>query len=447
MKAAASFIQTFTHWAVASNLQFSEPSRYQARLSFIDTIACMLAGADAAQAGKAYQAMLSCAANGTVKSVCGKQPLSATAAALVNATAAHALDFDDYALPGSTHPSTPMVSALLVLAELQATRIGELTDAYLIGYEAIIRLGEALSYEHYMKGWHATSTIVPFGVAAACARLLRLDKNSFANALSLSLSMSAGLKKQIGSDAKAIHAGLAARAGIEATLLARSGISANQKILEGAYGFVNVYGGVNSPGVAYAATKIGKVHAIQEYPMLRKPWPSCAYTHRSIEAAINLTGKNNFDVRKIASCVVSTPTAYAMVAGFRNPVDTNQARFSLDYCIASTLTDRRFGVDSLTSKALQRPQVKTLAGKIEIDDYPLGEASEDLCPRSPDTVELIMACGDRLSETIAEVKGGANKPLTTKEIKQKFISCSGSTVLGDFILTANHDALFRLSAY
>ena len=185
----------------------------EAALCLVDTLACILAGRDEDVAVAARRAMASASGPGPARAIGGDARMSLPAAALANGVAAHAIDLDDYEIPGSTHPSAVVLGALLALATTRAATLREVLVAHVAGHEAIVRMGEALGHGHYLAGWHATSTIGPFGAATACPRLLGLGAEATAHALGLAASASAGLKHQFGSDAKPVHAGFAARAG------------------------------------------------------------------------------------------------------------------------------------------------------------------------------------------------------------------------------------------
>ncbi len=439
---AASFLPVFAAWASAPDLRFGAAARGEARQSFLETLACLLAGAREPQTLKALSAMTAAGAAGPARAIAGGASLSVSAAALVNGVAAHALDYDDYEVAVSTHPSAPIVAALLGLAEVRKVALGQLLDAYLVGYEAIIRVGEALGYGHYMAGWHATSTIGPVGAAAACAKLAGLNAAAAANALSLAMSMSAGLKAQFGTDAKAVHAGLAARAGLEAALLAEAGTSANAELPDGPYGFLCRYGTAESRGFARPLRSLGKWAAIEQYPVLRKPWPSCSYTHRCIEAALKLAAGPGFDAGAIGSARVRIPEPFARVVEIADPQSPSEARFSLAYCVATALLDGQVSVASFTEQAITRPEVRELMSRVTVDAYDAGPELEDLSPAAPDTVTIRLAAvkladGGERAETIAHVKGGAANPLTEAELVTKFLDCGGTPESAETLLRSD----------
>lgn len=426
-------------------MTFSNTALHQARLSFIDTLACIYAGQDEPQVHMAVAAMRNSGGLGGVVSPATREKFSAPVAAYINGVTAHALDFDDYEVPASTHPSAPVVSALLALAGLRTVSLQQLIDAYLVGYETIVRLGEALGYGHYMAGWHATSTIGSLGAAAASAKLLNLNSEQFAAAVSMATSSAAGLKRQFGSTVKALHAGLAARTGVESSLLAEVGVDANLAIMEQTHGFLSCYGTPESPGFALPLSKLGASNGIDEFPPLRKPWPSCAYTHRSIEAALALFQHDGFSAHNIRSVNVRVPEPYARVASFTDPDNSAQARFSITYCVASALTDGVVSPHTYTPAALMRADVRTLMQCIQIEAYTTTGHLDDMSPSHPDTVRAVLHNGQVVEKTIADVSGGTNRPMNQPEILQKYRLCGGPKMTIDKLLDTPTDHPFRLN--
>ncbi|MYE59081.1 MAG: MmgE/PrpD family protein, partial [Alphaproteobacteria bacterium] len=195
-------------WVAGAPRTWSGEAARRAGSAFVDTAACMLAGAgdDAPRAAHAGVARWG-AGGATVAGT--PHRLAAPWAALVNGTAAHALDYDDVLEISNAHVSAVLVPALLALGEEREADGAACVDAFIVGVEIMARLGEALNMTHYFKGWHTTSTLGAPAAAAACARLLRLDAGTAAHALSLATSLASGAKRQFGTMAKPLHAGLA----------------------------------------------------------------------------------------------------------------------------------------------------------------------------------------------------------------------------------------------
>jgi 2-methylcitrate dehydratase PrpD len=239
--------------------------------------------------------------------------------------------------------------------------------------------------------------------------------------------MAAGLKAQFGSDAKAIHAGLAARAGLEAALLAQAGIAARPELMELRYGFLDCYGAPGSPGREGSLALPDGEPAILSHPILRKPWPSCSYTHRPIGAALALA--KNVRAAEIRAGVIALPEPYARVAPFIQPSCEAEARFSVPWCVAVALIDGEVSPQSFRRPALDRAEVRSLVDRLTLDAYTAGPDLEDQSLVYVDTVSLTLDDGRRLSETVAKVKGGPHDPMTAAEIVEKFRLCGGTDEL------------------
>jgi 2-methylcitrate dehydratase PrpD len=169
--------------------------------------------------------------------------VSPALAALVNGAAAHALDFDDVSWAMNGHPTVPLLPAAFASAEALGCSGEDLLRAYVVGFEVEARLGQALGKPHYERGWHATSTLGVFGATAASAVLLGLDEAGLRRAFGIALSRAAGTRANFGTDTKPLHAGLAARAGLEAAELALRGVGAREDAFEMSMGLADLYGG------------------------------------------------------------------------------------------------------------------------------------------------------------------------------------------------------------
>jgi 2-methylcitrate dehydratase PrpD len=409
-----------------------EAALREAARALLDTLGCMTAGAREDVVARARAAMDDAGAGASLG-----------AAALVNGVAAHALDLDDYEIPGSTHPSAVLFAALLALAADRPVRLDRLLDAYVAGYETIQRVGAALGYGHYAAGWHATATIGPLGAAAAAARLLGLDAARTAHALALATSASGGLKAQFGTDAKPLHAGLAARGGLEAALLAAAGLAAATGIAGAPSGFLALYGTPQSPGPEAALAGLGATHAILVSPPLRKPWPCCAYAHRAIEAAQRIAATPGFAPSLIRAVTLAMPEPYARVVACAAPATPSEARFSVRYCVAATLVQGSLGPADFAPPMLRRASVAALAARIGVAAYALAPGLGDMSPAAPDSVAVDLADGRVLEQTIADVLGGAARPLGEDALRARFLGCGGTAACADAILAPRRDAVWR----
>lgn len=203
------------------------------RLSLIDWAACGIAGArDRAWAGFVDAAH----ADGPCTQFSGG-PGAAAAAALINGTLSHALDYDDTHFDHIGHTSVGVTPAALAVAQLQGRSLAAMRDAALIGAEAAVGVGLWLGRDHYQVGFHQTATAGAFGATVAAGRLLGLAETEFRHALGLCATLASGLKSQFGTMGKPLNAGLAARTGVEAARWAAAGMTSSADALEGPQGF------------------------------------------------------------------------------------------------------------------------------------------------------------------------------------------------------------------
>ena len=426
------------HWVAEAPRAWSDEAQRRAGGAFVDTAACMLAGAGddaprAAHAGVARWGAGSATVAGT------PHRLAAPWAALVNGTAAHALDYDDVLEISNAHVSAVLVPALLALGEEREADGAACVDAFIVGVEVMARLGQALNMTHYFKGWHTTSTLGAPAAAAACARLLGLDAAKATAALSLATSLASGAKRQFGTMAKPLHAGLAGKNGIVAAVLAESGVTAAADAYEGERGFVDLFAGVPRERLEAAVTDFGGPPAIERHGLWQKFYPCCASAHRPLDALLALHEDGDFGPQAVAEIDALLPEIAVQNLPYDAPADAMQARFSLHYLLASALVDGRLALDAFSAQALARPAVRTILPKIRMrpdPDQP-GDANVDELPQRA-TVTVRFAAGGERVRTVREPRGHPRRPLGRDALHAKFVDCASRA-----LPATRHEAAFE----
>ncbi|MGE0717585.1 MAG: MmgE/PrpD family protein [Alphaproteobacteria bacterium] len=397
-----------------------------ARRAFVDTVAVMLAGSGEPGVVATAKAVADWGA-GPSTAIVGGNRLPSPWAALVNGIAAHSQDYDDVLNPAMSHPSAALVPAILALGEEVGASGAACLDAYLVGLEVMTRLGEGMNLVHYHRGWHTTLSLGVTGVAAACGRLLGLDAHGMNMALSLSTSMAGGSKRQFGSDAKPLHAGIAAKNGIVAARLAAAGVTGVTEPLEGKWGYVEITSGPDAPGFAGLADRIGRPSAMAQYGIWLKYYPCCASTHRPVDALRALAREHALKPDAIARIDGLVSPVAAANLRFRVPENVSQARFSLPYCLAAALLDGTLTPASFNEAAIRRPEALALIERIQmaVDSNP--ELSADVPvteSRERGTVVVKLADGRVLERIIDVPHGHPDDPLTADELDGKFMACA-----------------------
>lgn len=414
-------------WCAEAPRDWSAAARNGARRAILDTFAVILAGQNEASTQAVRRGVAGWGSGGCyVAGASGGMP--APAAALVNGTAAHAIDYDDVQNPAMSHPSAALVPALAALAEATGAGPAQMLDAYLVGFEVMARLGEAMNLEHYRRGWHTTLSLGSPGVAAACGRMLGLDAGRMAMALSLATSMAGGSKRQFGTMAKPLHAGLAAKNGMVAAQLAAAGVDGIPEAFEGKWGYRELMAGEASPGFAGLAQRIGRPNAMEQHGVWLKAYPCCASTHRPVDAlrALKLDGAQVARIEARISEVAAANLRY------RIPATPSEARFSLPYCLAAAMQDGTLDMTSFTPEAIARPTLVPLMERVEMlvdpelgGSRPVAEAEERA------TLLVSMADGSTRREIRVTPHGHPEDPLSDDELGAKFLDCARQALPAD----------------
>jgi len=388
------------------------------RTGFTDCVGVMIAGAGE-PAPQLVRAMLAPAGDEATL-LFGAGRASAPEAAWINGTAAHALDFDDVAQRG--HPSAVLVPAILAEAEAIGASGEAMVLAYAAGYETWAELVRRESDQHHNKGWHPTGIFGAIAAAAACASLRRLGAEQAAHAIALGASQSAGLMSNFGTMTKPFHAGRAAHAGVASARLAEKGFTAALDTLEHAQGFlaaVSPAGRIDRE----SAIEAGRVWKLSRDGLSVKKYPLCYCTHRALDGMLDLLQADRVDAGKVSRVTVSTSRRNTTILRNHAPQTGLEAKFSMEFAMASALIAGRAGLAELTDDFVRRADVQALMKRVVVRE----DERED--PAMPgyaiyDEVTLETDGGPRPgSVQVTKVRGGPDLPLSREELWAKFEGC------------------------
>jgi 2-methylcitrate dehydratase PrpD len=304
--------------------------------------------------------------------------VGAADAALANATAGHALDFDDSNFVLGGHPTVTLIPALLAVGEDRGSSGQEILEAYVTGFEVMMKIARAVNFEHYEKGWHPTATLGTFGVAAGVARLMKLPADQVAHALGLAASMASGVKANFGSMAKPLQVGQASQKGVMCAQLAATGLTASPGALEGRQGFLAVYNG-SGHFRAEALSSFGGTLEILASGLMFKKYPCCGATHAPIDAALELARGGPLRPDEVDSITIAI-NARRMPHVDRPVVSTGlEGKFSVQYTVAAALTDGVIGLRHFGEAALARPDLKAMSARVTAVGTEKGESLSEAC--------------------------------------------------------------------
>jgi len=395
---------------------------------FIDTIGTMLAGRDepVVQMAKSFVSDK----QSTVKEahvLMGQSMASVSDAALINATAGHALDFDDVALGG--HPSTVLVPAVLAAGQHLNATGDKVLRAYLVGYEVWAELFVREKDAYHLKGWHPTAVLGTVGASAAVAHLYGLNAAQCQHVIALAASMASGLVANFGTMTKPLHAGRAAACAIEAVRWVQKGLTAAPDALEHAAGFLSALSPHGAVDRTSAVGDLGCRFRILESGLSIKKYPTCYATHRVIDGVLDLCASHGVGLQDVAQVHTHIGVAQASMLRNHQPQTGLEAKFSLEFAVAASLVRGKVGLAELSDVFVQEHAVKDAMAKVKISTVDTQCAIEPVFSMH-DRVQIQLHSGAVLdSGDIRFARGNAMLPLREADLQAKFLDCVHTATL------------------
>jgi 2-methylcitrate dehydratase PrpD len=398
-------------------------ARQRAAIAFKDTIGVTLAGAGE-PAARIAQSLAADDGAGDSRVLGTSLTTSAGWAALANGVAAHALDYDDMCFVSLAHPSCALVPALLAAGELAHADARALLDAYVVGFELECRLGTVMNPQHYhQRGWHCTSSIGTVGAAAAVARVLQLDAHTTRHALGIAASAACGLKENMGSMVKPLHAGMAARNGVMAARLAHRGFTASPHAIDGPQGYLAAMDSEHA-SVDAAVADLGTRWEINETGVTVKLYPSCAATHPPLDALTAIARRERFTSEHVATIDVEVDAMAPRLLIHPNPTTGLEAKFSMPFCAAGAIVYPRLGIDTFTVDCIRNPDVQSLMPRVTLR---ANTRFDTAAPLSQARVTVRLRDGREWSQYADGARGYPGR-LTGEELSAKFADCAVRTL-------------------
>lgn len=278
-------------------------------------------------------------------------------AALANGTLANALDYDE-----GSHVCTHVLPAVLSLAERDHRSGQDLLDAFAIGFEAGTRFAECFDGARTRQGgptyrgwWHVGLT-GPLAATMAAARLLGLDRKKIAIAIGIASCSCGGFRRNMGTMAKSLHSGNAARAGIEGALLAQNGFTADPEILEAPLGFMQSVCLAGESDSSAVMQRLGNPFVLANGLRI-KPYPCCARAHPGLDAILSLQRQAKFSDTDI-ELIEADLEPFSLLRAV--PVDEDGAGFSGAFLLAAAVVNRALGLEQISEARLHDPRVAAL---------------------------------------------------------------------------------------
>ncbi len=397
--------------------------------SILDGFGLALAGSRAESAPICLRYLDTLSSSGGLATVIGTARTSAPQfAALVNGISVHADDFDDTQLAAAkdrvygllVHPTVPVLPAAFALAEGGTVSGKEFMLAYHLGVEVECKVAEAVAPRHYEDGFHSTGTCGPFGSAAACSKLMRFDAPKTRTAFGIAASESGGLRENFGTMTKPFQAGHAAESGLIAAQLADLGWTAAQNILEAQRGFFHAAGGSYDP--AAIMNKLGAPWTFAAPGVSLKPYPSGSLSHPAMTEMMRLIELHDIRPQQVKQVEVGANHDMYQALLRHDPKTGLEAKFSMEFCMAILLLERKAGLPQFTDAVVRRPDVQAMIGKVRYYVDPQAEAAG--FDKMTSLLKITLNDGKVISGRAIYGKGSPADPMTYEEAADKFRGCA-----------------------
>lgn len=394
-------------------------AQVNARYALIDYLAAALLGSSEKGVSKLMCLIKDEAGNETVPLIGKRVKATMEQAALFNGYCGHVLDFDDVHSDVRGHPGTVIFPTLISIGAMYNVRGDRFIASYIIGVEVMARLGKAIGKSHYLKGWHNTSTLGVIAAAVAGGYMLKFSVYEMEKLIGFACTQSFGLRIQFGTEAKPLHAGLAAQAAVRAIKFVKYGIGGTVSAFDGKIGFFDVYGEGSKYAEKFLVENWDDNWKIVKPGLWFKKYPCCSASHHAIDAATKLRQNYKIEVCDIEEIDVVFPPHGDAALIYSNPETCEQGKFSVEYIVALVLSGYSITFDNFRN--LEIPDdIKNLIKKIKrVYDSSI-KATSNSIPSGRFTIVKVKTKDKKNHEVYVDCpKGAPGNDLSLVELKDK----------------------------
>ena len=386
-----------------------EKVRHEAKRSVLNWLGCAV-GASRHEGIDIALAALSAFSGPAQASVLGRgERLDIMHAALLNGISSHMFDFDDTHLKTVIHPSGPVASALLALAEYRPMSGADFLHAFVLGVEVECRIGNAVYPSHYDVGWHITGTAGVFGAAAAVGRVLGLNVQQMTWAFGIAATQSSGLREMFGTMCKPFHPGRAAQNGMTAAFLASKNFTSSERGIEAPRGFANVL--ATARNYDEITENLGKTWevALNTY----KPFACGIVIHPIIDGCVQLRNVHKLKAGDIESIALKVHPLVLELTGKKTPQVGLEGKFSVFHSAAVAIIHGEGGEDVYSDACVRDPQVTALRDRVSA-------AVDKSVHEDAAYITIKLKDGRTLEKHVEHAIGSLVRPMSDADLEAKF---------------------------
>jgi 2-methylcitrate dehydratase PrpD len=382
---------------------------HEAKRALLNFVGCAVGGSGEPAVATAISALLPYSGQPAARLLARKERFDPLHAALINGISGHVYEYDDTTPMNYIHPTPPVASALFAHASAHPVGGRDFLHAFIMGFEAESRVGNAVYPSHYNAGWHITATAGVFGAAAATGKLLGLSSQQMVWALGLAATQAAGLREMFGSMAKSFHAGRAAQNGYASAVLARAGFTAGERGIEGPRGFAAVL------AAQYDLAKItaGLGEDFQIRYNTYKPYPCGIVVHPTIDGCIDLYNQHRPAPGSIKAVRVRVAPLVLDLCNKRDISEGLDSKYSIYHSAAVGLVRGKAGLQEYTNEAANDPMIRQVRERVTAIADP--SVTED-----QSSIEVDLENGQTLRRFVEQSLGNLRRPLTDRQLEDKF---------------------------
>ncbi len=382
---------------------------HEAKRALLNFVGCAVGGSREPAVETAIGALLPFSGKPAAGVLARPERFDPLYASVINGITGHVFEYDDTTPMNYIHPTPPVASALFAYASANRTAGKDFLHAFIMGFEAESRIGNAVYPAHYNAGWHITATAGVFGSAAAVGKLLNLSTQEMIWAMGLAATQASGIREMFGSMAKSFHAGHAARNGYLSAVLAKSGFTAGEHAIEGARGFAPVLAAEYD--LSKITAQLGKDFQIRYNTY--KPYPSGIVVHPTIDGCIDIYR----DYRPAPESIKAVRVRVApLVLDLCNKRELRQgldSKYSIYHAAAIGLVRGRAGLQEFTDEAANDPVLKQIRERVVPEGDPA--ITED-----QSHIEVELTNGEKITRFVRESLGNLRRPLSDQQLEEKF---------------------------
>jgi 2-methylcitrate dehydratase PrpD len=262
------------------------------------------------------------------------------------------------------------------------------------------------------------------------AMLLGGDRQGIANAIALSTSFAGGHQQNLQGEgmAKALHPGHAADAGLMAAMAAVAGVTASLDSLHAEDGFAAATSDTIG-NWASALDGLGTWTPITR--MTVKAHGCCGHIFPALDAISLMRAEHGFGPADIERIEVFGYRATQTMCNRPDPVSAQDARFSLQYCLAAHLHLGCVRLSAFEHDAMARPDIRALMTRISLSEDT--SLSADYPRRRQARLRVYLRDGRMLEHLQKTRRGDPEDPLDDADLVAKFHELSSGII-------AKHDA-------